>query len=657
MLSLKSIILRNRQKVWNVNTITFLSSIAFYVSICLLFASCITQSELLEMALEQAGNNKKELLKVLDYYDSQERDSLKYKAARFLIANMLSHGCVYYQGIAIEKAKQEFKKNRFVSEKNKKALGLLQKTKKSIKSDLNTITSDYLINNIELAFAQWNKRPWKKYYTFDEFCEYILPYRISTEPLQNWREECIKRYGYLLDSLYVGSDVVEATKVICSKLKEEDFTWTMEFSGLGCAPPLFNIANRVGSCFDAVSVATYVLRSLGVPTHIDSYRFSPETFASHSWNVVLDTTKINIPFYYMEYYPERGRKEADERKKIKVFRNTFAYRPVERDSFLQGLVQTNQLDVSKEYFNKSLVLPIRDTDKEYYLCSFRQEQIVPILKGVVKNKKVDFGIVESGNIFVLASFSCKTGGLKIESDAFLFKDGLCHLLKAEPKKKELAVLYRKSPLSKWGWGRLLRTIGANFYGGNSLNRIDEKLFSICDTPLVARNEYPFLSTQKKYRYIKYAVRKEVPLELSEIALYDGKKKLKIHNVIAGESYDAKDPEMQLNNAFDGNPISYFLSKNKGDSIIIDLGKSQRITKAVCTPRNDNNFIHIGDEYALYYFTKNSGWKMLLRTVAKSETISCNIPHNALLLLKDKANGKGEQIFLYRNGQQIYLNML
>ena len=29
----------------------------------------------------------------------------------------------------------------------------------------------------------------KDYCSFDEFCHYILPYRIDHEPLSNWREE------------------------------------------------------------------------------------------------------------------------------------------------------------------------------------------------------------------------------------------------------------------------------------------------------------------------------------------------------------------------------------------------------------------------------------------------------------------------------------
>ena len=54
-------------------------------------------------------------------------------------------------------------------------------------NDIETITADFLIKNIDLAFTAWEK-PWAKHVGFDDFCEFILPYRINNEPISNWRE-------------------------------------------------------------------------------------------------------------------------------------------------------------------------------------------------------------------------------------------------------------------------------------------------------------------------------------------------------------------------------------------------------------------------------------------------------------------------------------
>ena len=42
--------------------------------------------------------------------------------------------------------------------------------------DADTITADYLRENIDLAFDSWNK-PWARNVSFQDFCKYILPYR------------------------------------------------------------------------------------------------------------------------------------------------------------------------------------------------------------------------------------------------------------------------------------------------------------------------------------------------------------------------------------------------------------------------------------------------------------------------------------------------
>ena len=55
---------------------------------------------LLDIALQQAKNNRPELEKVLSYYRLHPADSLKYRAACFLIENMPYY--TYYKGERLE---------------------------------------------------------------------------------------------------------------------------------------------------------------------------------------------------------------------------------------------------------------------------------------------------------------------------------------------------------------------------------------------------------------------------------------------------------------------------------------------------------------------------------------------------------------------------
>ena len=57
--------------------------------------------------------------------------------------------------------------------------------------DMNVITAEFLIENIDLSFEVWENPPISKYYDFNIFCEYVLPYRFANEPLSNWRKKCL----------------------------------------------------------------------------------------------------------------------------------------------------------------------------------------------------------------------------------------------------------------------------------------------------------------------------------------------------------------------------------------------------------------------------------------------------------------------------------
>lgn len=71
--------------------------------IILCAVSCTHDNQRLEAALSLAGENRAELEKVLRHY---EDDTLKYRAARFLIENMPYH--TYYDGKELEKFRKYF---------------------------------------------------------------------------------------------------------------------------------------------------------------------------------------------------------------------------------------------------------------------------------------------------------------------------------------------------------------------------------------------------------------------------------------------------------------------------------------------------------------------------------------------------------------------
>ena len=67
------------------NILNIKHSLSLLMFFLLLFSGCATKVDRLEYALEFAGENRRELEKVLEYYSD---DSLKFRAACFLIENM-----------------------------------------------------------------------------------------------------------------------------------------------------------------------------------------------------------------------------------------------------------------------------------------------------------------------------------------------------------------------------------------------------------------------------------------------------------------------------------------------------------------------------------------------------------------------------------------
>ncbi|WP_186754181.1 RICIN domain-containing protein [Echinicola salinicaeni] len=141
--------------------------------------------------LEKAGDNRGELESVMIHYAQHPEDSLKLQAAFFLIGNMggyysrtvegTDHLASLYRELGNIPGPQR-------KELYRHYLDSLQINFDAERAyDTHHISSDYLINHIDQVFATWEKTPWKDNYSFETFCEYVLPYRMSDEKLTDWR--------------------------------------------------------------------------------------------------------------------------------------------------------------------------------------------------------------------------------------------------------------------------------------------------------------------------------------------------------------------------------------------------------------------------------------------------------------------------------------
>ncbi len=171
-------------------------TLTIFFSVFLFCCSC-TQSDnaSIEKTLSIAGNNSKELIKVIKHYRNSG-DEEKLAAAEFLIANMPGHYSYadnevlpyYYSTVDSILETMAGLPPRTVCDSINAFASRLDFSKLKIVEDATVVTAGFLIDNIDTAFRQWRQGQWVRHLTFDEFCEYLLPYKAyEFQPLQEWR--------------------------------------------------------------------------------------------------------------------------------------------------------------------------------------------------------------------------------------------------------------------------------------------------------------------------------------------------------------------------------------------------------------------------------------------------------------------------------------
>lgn len=176
-----------------------------------------------------------------------------------------------------------------------------------------------------------------------------------------------------------------------------------------------------------------------------------------------------------------------------------------------------------------------------------------------------------------------------------------------------------------------------------------------DTPKVSYQvAYP--QSRKRYRYIRYTSTPEKTLQLAELQLFrkvDDQEKITT-KVIDGSNAFIADDRFDRFKVNDGDGLTFFLTKEKGAFVTLDLGKPEKIEKIVYMPRNDDNFIRLGDQYELFYQDGFRGWISLGRQVASELTLHYdNIPQNSVLWLRNLSRGREETVFRNEDGRQVF----
>jgi hypothetical protein len=374
-----------------------------------------------EEALTLAGNNRGELEKVLSHY-AHPADSLKYRAALYLIGNMEGHCFVKYVLKDTSGNVIDFDISAYLNydalaahfDSLEAVHGTIDFKSDSKVMDVEVITADFLINQIDYAFRAWQEKPWSRGYSFQLFCDYILPYRGSNEPLESWREPLWKKYEGIETRMTDSTDPFEAARII----NRDVMTW------FGFDPRYYlhptdqgyseMVASRLGRCEDMTNLAIYALRAMGLAVTSDYTPFWANTGNNHAWNAIVAPDGKVSPFMGAEANP--GEYQLAN-KLAKAYRKTYAKQkqnlasqPHKQESLPRWLTGKSYVDVTSDYVPArdipvAFAQPIPDSVDIAFLCVFNSGEWGPIQWGRIADDAASFSGMGLGVMYLPAIYT------------------------------------------------------------------------------------------------------------------------------------------------------------------------------------------------------------------------------------------------------------
>lgn len=646
--------------------------------------SCRSQENFVSLALDIAGDNRSELKAVLDHY-SAPQDSLKRRAAEYLIGNMAGKYTVTSPALeAYEELLPEIARVPADEGLNSPRIGLLfeeflKKDSRTVdtrlrkQSDLETLSADYLIRVIEASFDTWYRTPWHSYYTFEQFCEYILPYRSMTEYLSDWKTDARRNIRWWTPEMDTVCDPVRLCHLLDRRI---DLTFNHGMDRYGVPQSYPNLLrSHWGNCIDEANYALFQMRGNGVPVAIDFVPQWASLHDKHYWNVVIDTAGRARDFQVgFGLFP--GKVQLRE-KVAKIYRRTFAiqregivYKRLGKESIPPVFRSCDLRDVTAQYG-----IPVADVSvavedvpgdtKIAYLCVSALRGWEPVAYAEIKGGKAVFRDVATGVIrneayntrerdmgqgIVLLPAYCQQGNMIPAGEPFILAhDGSVHPFAPDASRTRTVVLSQKMRLPYRFFGYARQMIGNRFEGASREDFSDAvTLLEIKDSVVSHLQKHP-VNSLRKYRYVRYVDTRGNRSMVGELAFFDEKGGKLSGRPIGGADRYWYQPKER---AFDGDIVSFYEAADKKSWIGLDLGKPRSIRAVGFSPRTTGNEVEPGDTYTLYYW--NGGWREIGTKTADACRITFeDVPENALLLLSDRTKGKEERIFTYENGKQLW----
>lgn len=646
----------------------------------LLTAGCTQDSMYMHYALRAAGKNKPELKAVLRHYRTIDKDPEKLRAAKYLIANMPAHysyrdtaaiNSYYRKALEIlgTGPSPDWQRDTLRQIGDREYAGLTR----NIIPDVEVITADYLIYSIDRAFHEWRTRPWSRHLTYNEFQEWILPYKVTElQSLDAWRDTLPAHYTDSISTVppddVQRNSISGAIEIVRGEIhsKQSAIGHRVIWEDRGSIP-MRSAATWVrmtyGSCMDYVTMGTAVFRSVGLPAAVDQVPSWGRNSEGHSWYVFLsdrgrEEPTINsliigagMPFYTNERIPKVWRTTYTINRDMVKYRNTAKYvYPFDlcQEDVTSHYTRTSDLEIETDKEQTAKL-----TDKKYVYIAMAVNSGGPQWRvldlGILKRGKAHFKNMGREMLYIALGYDGRKL-IPISRPFILHKSGAVEYIDnpAESNAKTISMDLRRKYYENYNVVNMRRRIL-----GGKIQCSDRPDFKDAVTLYtIERTDIPYLielDADHPYRYWRYLTPEGSWGSISELSFHDENgNKLEgrgIANPEAGQ--DA------IDRAYDGNLLSNFeINQPNGNWVGMDMGKPIAVRYASVSTRSDDNDICPGNEYELFCFDGQE-WSSLGYQQAEGNSLHYNdIPLNILLWLRNYTRGNNERPFVVKERDEI-----
>lgn len=658
-----------------------------------------------------AAGNRIQLWTVLLHYRWAEPNQQKYEAARFLIDNMpyhYSYGKLEFVPPEVETWRQKtdsicqllLMNDTLDMEKLPQAKAYQKilnvrvlpevKARADVFWDIQELDSKYLIAHIDHAFEVWHHSKFAQQLSFEEFKEYILPYRsVGGYGFLNDGEELNHLFGEFLnvDSCNTPQEVIRRYNRVINTFRDlnGEVESRQDYGIYGLYSHGFH------DCVDIANYGCNILRACGLPLSVE-YNMCYRYFGGRHYHCSLyqGPKDTGYAFSPESDVPYKDSYRAEEI--YNVYRMTYAaqqntpyFLKSENEYIPKELADPCIMDVTRHYRKTvTLSLPFQKAvpNQLAYLAVFHKgrEGFLAVTWGKIDAESgtvvFDQAIPDMFYFPIYYEGNC----MKAFGKPFYVKEvngiGIPHYLtginESDGELTDL-VLTRKCTCKPRMQRIARQLVGGQFQAANQEDFSDAVVQGVIEEVPKPFFQEKVLTNIGNYRYYRFKAPAAYPhanismLEWITDKSYGYKDVLpssRVHIlspddtilVLRDSSYvklldETSWEEMTCKAAYDGNMQT---APSSCEEITLRLRNRHKVTRIRFAPLNADNGIHAGDLYTLYYWT-DEGWKQFGSQYARYEYVEFeDVPEGKLYWLSNMMRGTEELPFIMSEGKQVFV---